>query len=1125
MATVAHISFGFGIRLVAIGIGNPYRISLVFPYVRNPDTLYSTKRGAWCRESANRLYNLELLCHEVYELAMLKIKIPHMLPNLVEWLLVVALVASLPGYALAQGKDPLADLHFRNIGPAIAGGRVTAVQGVPSRPQLIYAGTAGGGVWKSINGGASWKPIFTHEATASIGAISVAPSAPESIWVGTGESNLRSDVRDGDGVYFSSDGGAHWRFMGLKHAGQIAKILIDPNDHNVVYVAVLGNAWKPNRQRGVFRTTDGGKTWKKVLYANPRTGAIDIAMAPNNPKILFAALWQVQRRPWTFVDGGPGSGLYESTDGGDSWHRLDHSHNGLPSGPLGRIGIAFAPSDPSRLYALIEAKMGLLWTSSNEGASWHEVSDNHALDVRPFYFSQVAVAPNNPDKVYFGAVHLMVSNNGGKSAHIADKSVHPDHHAIWIDPRNPSYILQGTDGGVFVTRDGGKTWDYLDNLPIEQFYSIALDNRIPFDICGGLQDNGVWCGPSSNLNRPGVDGTDWHMIKGGDGQYAVPAPSNPNIIYSDSQRGFISRYNSSTGLSRFVRPYVPGYGRGWAPAKFKYRFNWTTPIAVSPDNSNTIYEGANVVFKSTDGGSDWHVISPDLTRDDKSKQQLPGGPINLDLSGAETYDTILALSLAPSAPNHVIWVGTDDGHVQVTQTGGKHWSNVTPADSPAWAQVDKIGVSPFDPGTAFVPFNARMLGNDHPYVYVTRNYGKTWTKITHGLPPEAPVNVVREDPHKKGLLVLGTDTGLYYSNNYGDDWKPLTGNFPTAPVVDIKFSSVGHALVVATHGRGVFVLDNLLPLEGLNSNVLHSAFHLFPAAPGYLFHHNDYAEKDSVPPRYVAPNAPEGVTFSYFIGAQASASSGGTAHHITIRIFDRSHILIDTLVSTPHPGVNELTWNMRYRGPHRLDFIAYNWVNSLNGPYVLPGDYYAVVQYRGQQKKEDITIHPDPRFRTPSKALAALEKTGLLLRKEIDTVNANLNGLHALQLQTRRTIATLTKHVANPTAIKQLKVFSQSLDMLERTVFNPSIQHDVPEDDIHYLASPRDKLIELYRMIANKRPVVPIDQITEEVRHVCTKINIFVRKYLDIKTNQLPKINSMLKKLHISAIVDTGKTE
>lgn len=1072
----------------------------------------------------NRPSNLELPCHEVHESVTSKIKVPRMLPNPLAWLLTVALIACLPCHAFAHGKGPLAHLHFRDIGPAIAGGRVTAVEGVPSKPQLIYAGTAGGGVWRSTNGGVSWKPIFTQEATASIGAIAVVPAAPESIWVGTGESNLRSDVRDGAGVYFSSDGGAHWRFMGLEHAGQIARILVDPNDHNVVYVAALGNPWQPNRQRGIFRTEDGGKTWKKVLYANPRTGAIDLVMAPNDSKILFAALWQVRRRPWTFIDGGPGSGLYESTDGGDSWHRLDHSHNGLPSGPLGRIGIAFAPSNPNRLYALIEAETGLLWTSSNGGANWHEVSDNHALDVRPFYFSQLAVAPNNADKLYLGAVHLMVSDNGGKSAHIADKSVHPDHHSIWIDPRNPSYMLQGTDGGVYVTRDGGETWDYLDNLPIEQFYSVALDNRIPFDICGGLQDNGVWCGPSSNLNRPGVDGTDWHMIKGGDGEYAIPAPSNPDIIYSDSQRGFISRYDASTGLSRLVRPYVPGYGRGWAPAKFKYRFNWTTPIAVSPDKSDTIYEGANVVFRSTDGGYHWKAISPDLTRDDKSKQQLPGGPINLDLSGAETYDTILAISLAPSAPDRVIWTGTDDGRVQVTRTGGKHWSNVTPAAAPAWARVDKIGVSPFDPGTAFVPYDARMLGNDHPYVYLTHNYGKTWTKITHGLPPDVPVHVVREDPHKKGLLVLGTDTGLYYSNNYGRDWKPLTGNFPTAPVVDIKFSSVGHALVVATHGRGVFVLDDLLPLEGLDTNLLHSAFHLFPATPGYLFHHNDYAEKDSVPPRYVAPNAPDGVTFSYFIGTPAQTSPGRTADRVTIRIFDDSHTLVDTLVSKPHPGVNELTWNMRYRGPRRLTFIAYSKVNSLQGPYALPGKYYAVAQYRGQHEREDITVRPDPRFRIPREALAAQQRAGLLLRKEIAKVNASLNGLHALQLQANHAIANLTKRATGRAAIRQLRNFSQSLGKLERTVFNPSIQHDVAEDDIHYVASSRDKLIELYRMIANKHPLVPLDQLTEELRHVCAKIDVFVNKYHAIRATRLPKINAVLKRFRVSAIGVNGST-
>ena len=572
--------------------------------------------------------------------------------------------AALPAAAADAGGQPpdiFQNLKFRDLGPAAGGGRVSSVVGVPGDPSIYYVGSAAGGVWKTADGGLSFKPVFEHEAVASIGAIALAPSNPNLVWVGTGEANIRNDVMDGGGVYFSPDAGKTWQFMGLKDAGQISRVIVDPSDPDTVWVAVLGHTWKANPDRGVFKTTDGGKTWKKVLFVSEHTGAIDLVMAQSNPKVMFAAMWQAVRHPWEMVDGGPESGIWRSTDGGDTWKKLTKD---MPAGDLGRIALAVAPSDMNRVYALIEAKRGegLLWSSSNMGDDWSKVNSSYNLDVRPFYFSRMAVSPDDADRVYFLSFFMMLSKDGGRTAKYADRGVHVDHHAIWIDPTNPKRIIQGNDGGAYVSLDGAKTWRFLDGMPIEQDYMVSASSKSPYDLCAGLQDNSAWCGPSSTLADDSVTGNDWFQVTGGDGEYTVFAPSDPDLVYVDSQDGAISSFNVKTKRSIFIMPYLhgPGFMADTTLADAKYRFNWTSPIAVSATDAKTVYLGGNVLFKSTDGGVHWTVLGDDLTRNDKSKQQLSGGPVNKDISGAESYDTILSISLAPT-DEKVIWVGTDDG--------------------------------------------------------------------------------------------------------------------------------------------------------------------------------------------------------------------------------------------------------------------------------------------------------------------------------------------------------------------------------------------------------------------------------------------------------------------------------
>src|SRR5881398_1848682 len=627
------------------------------------------------------------------------------------------------------GADSLNNLKFRNLGPSVAGGRVAAVVGVPGDRNLYYVGASAGGVWKTTDGGDSWEAVFKDQPTASIGAVALAPSNPNVVWVGTGEGNPRNDVVDGRGVFMSPDAGKTWQFMGLGDVGQITRIVVDPLDPNIVLVGALGHVWAPNADRGMFRTADGGKTWQKVLFVNDTTGVADLVMVPGNPRVLFAGMWQFVRYPWELVSGGSGSGIYRSTDGGLTWTPLK---DGLPTGLLGRIALAVGPTNQSHVYALIETKQGMLWDSKDQGDHWTKVSDNHALSARPFYFSLMHVSPVDDRKVFFSSYLLLRSDDGGKTTTPIDRGVHVDHHALWIDPQNPERIIQGNDGGVYVTENGAKSWRFLNNLPIGQFYMVAADNNTPYMLCGGLQDNNAWCGPSSGAGgggggggaAGGLNGSEWFTVTGGDGEYAVPAPSDSSILYVDSQNGNITRLDLKTGLTRSIRPYLSTVNE-MKPANLQYRFNWTTPIEVSPSDANVVLLGGNVVFKTTDGGEHWAAISPDLTRNDKARQVTSGGPINYDISGAETYNTILTINLAPTDAN-VIWTGSDDGLVHVTRDGGKTWTNVAgrfPGLAPnAEGRVYQIGVSPFDAGTAYIAIDRHQLDDRRPYVYKTTDY-------------------------------------------------------------------------------------------------------------------------------------------------------------------------------------------------------------------------------------------------------------------------------------------------------------------------------------------------------------------------------------------------------------------
>ena len=726
-----------------------------------------------------------------------------------------------------KGPAEYAALKYRSVGP-FAGGRVSRSCGVPGDPLTYYAATASGGVWKSSDGGLTWKPVFDDQPTSSIGSIAVAPSDPNVVYVGSGEANIRGNVAPGAGIFKSEDGGKTWKHV-WKQVGQIGTMAVHPKNPDVAYAAVLGHAFGPNPERGVYRTRDGGKTWDRVLYKNDDTGASDVCIDPTNPRVVYAGLWQARRRPWEMTSGGPGSDLQVSRDGGDTWTSLkkDAKKLGLPDGPWGKIGVAVAPSNSQRVYALIEAEKGGLFRSDDGGESWQLTSDSRTLRQRAWYYHTLTVHPTNPDVIFAPNVPLLKSIDGGRTFQPVRGCHHGDHHDVWIDPANPNRMIDSNDGGVDITTDGGRTW-YAPPLPISQFYHVHADNSVPYRVMGCMQDLGSASGPSRSL-RGSIGLGDWHGVGGGEAGWCVTDPTDPNVVYAGEYGGAMTRYDHRTGQSRnvTVNQWNPS---GIDPAKHKYRFQWTAPILISRHDPKTVYHGGNVLFRTRDAGQTWEAVSKDLTRDDKHKQQWSGGPITGDNTGAETYCTIFTLAESPKQKG-VLWAGTDDGKVWVTKDECKTWTDVTAnvPDLPDWGTVQGLEGSPFDAGTAYLVVDAHRMDDYRPHVWKTTDFGKTWGKITDGLDAGVHCHALREDPKKKGLLYLATERGVMVSPDGGKSWKSLQLNLPTVPVHDLQVKD--DDLVVGTHGRSIWILDDLTVVREWSDAMKDKPVHLFTARP------------------------------------------------------------------------------------------------------------------------------------------------------------------------------------------------------------------------------------------------------------------------------------------------------
>jgi photosystem II stability/assembly factor-like uncharacterized protein len=1033
----------------------------------------------------------------------------------------LAVLLSLPLLVLAQPPDLLKDLRFRQVGP-FRGGRVVAVAGVASDPNVYYFGATGGGVWKTTDSGLSWSPISDGQFhTGSVGAMAVAESDPNILYVGMGEACVRGNASNGDGVYKSIDGGKTWRNVGLQDTYHIGAVKVHPRNPDIVYVAALGHLWGPNEQRGVYRSIDGGLTWKQLLTKGTDTGAVDLAMDPSNPRVLYATFWQASRKPWRLDSGGPLSGIWKSTDGGDTWTDLSHAP-GLPRGVEGRIGVTISPVNPDRIWAIVEASDGGVFRSDNGGRTWTRLSDSNDLRQRAWYYSHIFADPKSVDTVYVLNVGMFKSIDGGRTFS-AVRPPHGDNHALWIAPGDPSRLILGNDGGATITSDGGRTWSSVDNQPTAQFYRVALDNDFPYHIYGAQQDNST-VRIASRTTTGSITDRDWYDVGGGESGWIAPDPRDSQIVYAGSYGNLITRQDKHTGQTRNINPW-PDNPMGYGADSLEYRFQWSFPIVFSPHDPKTLYIGGQVLMKTTNEGQNWETISPDLTRNDKAKQLSSGGPITQDNTSIEYYDTIFTVMESPVARD-LIWVGTDDGLVHVTRDGGKHWEKVTPPGVPEWSQINSIDASSHDAGTAYVAATAYKLDDFHPYLFKTTDYGKTWKKIVDGIPAGHFTRVIREDPNRRGLLVAGTEFGLYISFDDGENWKPFQLNIPVVPIADIAFHKREQELVIATQGRSFYVMDDVPLLYQLTDSATAGDSKLFKPKDAYRMGGGGRGGRGGG--GAVGENPPGGVVVNYWLKSRPQGE-------VTLEFLDKAGAVVNKYSSraepqqpapgeggednpfrgapaarvAAQPGMNRFVWNLRY--PDATTFPGLiMWAGSVTGPAASPGAYQVRLTVNGKSETQSFELKKDPRLATSDEDFAKQLSLALQIRDKLSETNGGVIRIREVRKQLEEYAKRDDKKVAD--AAKDL---IGKLTKVEEELYQT--KNRASEDPLNYPIKLNNKIAYVMGVVeSSDNP--PTAQSYRVYEDLATKVNAQINTLNGLLGKDLAAFNKLVRDQNVPAV-------
>jgi len=972
---------------------------------------------------------------------------------------------------------------------------VAAVAGTDADPLLYYFGAAGGGVWRTRNGGVTWDDVFGREPVASIGAVAIAPSDTNTVWVGTGESKPRNDLALGDGVWKSTDGGASWRRAGID-SPSIARILIDRRDPRVVIVGALGDPYKDSHDRGVYRTTDGGASWQQTLYVGPSSGASDLAWDARGGKLVFAGIWQIRRVPWNFTSGGPDDGLYRSRDGGITWQRL--SGHGLPTGIMGRIGVAVAPSDPRVVYALIQSAQGALWRSADGGDTWKLMTRDSYVNQRPFYMSRLEVDPRNPNHIFFLSEDLIQSYDGGRTFRIIDSQTHQDHHAMWISAGDRR-MIEGNDGGAPISLDGGKIWDWRFNVTIAQIYRVGYDMATPYNVCGGMQDNDSYCGPSDSLSQLGILNHDWRDVgNDSDGSWTWPDPLDTNLVWNVGVRdlnGQLAIFNRRSRESYDITPYIRDTS-DISIATIPYRFNWEAPFAFSHFDPHVAWYGGNVVWETHDRGRHWRQISPDLTLHDAAHEQVAGGPINTDSSGAEFYDTIL--DIAPSTlDRNVIWVGADDGLVHVTRDGGAHWHDVTMTGVPPYGRVETVEASPHAASAAFAAVDRHFSGDDAPYIFATSDYGASWKQISGDLPADEIIHVVRQDPRNADVLYTGGEHGVWVSFNGGAHWQSLNSNMSTVSVHDMRIHPRDNDLIIATHGRGFWILDDLSPLQGLAQAQAAGATFFQPRTAysyfrwwAYEYGSGGPGGAECCPPQdqFSGENPPAGVLLSFYLPLPANATP-------ELSFVDASGKTLAHEDAPNGSGLNRTAWDLTEDPPVPWH-SARPWNQGPVGLTVIPGTYTALLRAGGVTLTRSFEVRPDPR--APWTQAQYVERHEFLrgLYDEVSHVDITLNNLDEIRAKLAAKISSLR---STPGSTAQLHSAQQQLRQAQALSLEISSNPRNSEDNQWRPDKLRERLLTLIDSYAglSQGPPLPAHRLeAAQIQPIYDKAMADYRAYL-----------------------------